>query len=197
MKKSIMGWVLLGLAGLAVMLLVVSFRVMRSQSSTNSTVASSHSTPEAGSLPGSMYNPSLVIEGEGRLERAVRAEITHLSKNQPGLGQVNLITTLEGAGESPVMAVTIQQPSGFWTPFYSRSTLEVAAAYASNGDLSFRNTVPTRFKGTGNLPVMQYEGRYTITDVSWGLMSLPGYQQYLAHQIAVAVLGSLKDQLKG
>lgn len=196
MKKKILGWIFLGVAGLGALFFLFSFRIISSRSALNSEVATYHSSQEANPAAFSQLAPQLVVEGDDPLARALRKEITRMTKNVITPGQVNLTSAQDVAAQSPLLVVSLGQQSGYWTPVYSQTDLQVEAAYASNGDVSFRESEPTKFHPSEGQGVLQYEGHYQLTDVSWGVMSLPGYQDYLAHQIAVKILTSLQDQLK-
>jgi len=195
-KKIVLGWIILGMAGLGVLFFLVSFRIISSQSAVNSEVGAYHQNTEASPVAFSQLATQLVVEGDDPLIRAIRVEITRLAKSEKTLGQVNLALATDEAAQSPLLVVTLKQQSGFWTPVYSRTTLQIEAAYASNGDVSFRENEPTQFHSAGDQPVRQYEGHYHLTDSSWGVMSLPGYRDYLAHQVAVTLLTSMQEQLK-
>ncbi len=195
-KKIILGWIILGVAGLGILFFLVSFRIISSQSAVNSEVSAYHQNTEAKPVAFSQLATQLVVEGDGPLVQTIRAEIMRLVENEKNLVQVNLAFPTDEAGQFPLLVVTLNQQSGFWTPVYARTTLQVEAVYASNGDLSFRESEPTQFHSAGDQPVRQYEAHYQLTDRSWGVMSLPGYRDYLAHQIAVDLLTSMQVQLK-
>jgi hypothetical protein len=197
MKKSVLGWIILGMAGLGILFSLISFGwILGSQSAVTSEVVAYHQNTEASPVAFSPLAPRLVVEGEDTLARALRAEITRRAKSEKTLGQVNFTFVTDEAAQSPLLVVRLKQHSGFWTPVYARTTLQVEAAYASNGDVSFRENEPTQFHSAGDQPVRQYEGHYQLTDSSWGIMSLPGYRDYLAHQVAADLLTSLQEQLK-
>ncbi len=196
MKKNFLGWTFLGVAGIGALFFLISFRIISSRSALNSEVATSHPSQKAGPVAFSQPAPQLVVEGDDTLARALRNEITRMKKTGITLGQVNLISAQDVVAQSPLLVVSLRQQSGFWTPVYSRADLQVEAAYASNGDVSFRESEPTKFHLTEGQVVIRYEGHYQLTDISWGVMSLPGYREYLAHQIAVDILTSLQNQLK-
>jgi hypothetical protein len=195
-KKKVLGWIILGVAGLGILFFLVSFRIISSKLAVNSDVGASHQNTEASPVAFSQLDTRLVVEGDAPLVRAIRAEITWLAKSEKNLGQVNLASATDVAAQSPVLLVTLKQQSGFWTPVYARTALQIEAAYASTGDVSFRESEPTQFHSAGNQPIRQYDGHYYLTDVSWGAMSLPGYRDYLAHQVAVTLLTSMQEQLK-
>ncbi len=196
MKKNFLGWIFLGVVGLGALFFLISFRIISSRSALNSGVATSHPSHEASPAAFSQRAPQLVVEGDDPLSCALRKEITRMTKIGITPGQVNLTSAQDVVAQSPLLVVNLRRQSGFWTPVYSRTDLEVEAAYASNGDVSFRESEPTKFHSSEGQAVMQYEGHYQLTDISWGVMSLPGYRDYLAHQIAVDILTSLQNQLK-
>jgi hypothetical protein len=196
MKKNYLGWIFLGFAGLGALFFLFSFRIISSRLALNSGVATSHPSQEAGPVAFSELAPQLVVEGDDPLSRALRKEIMRMKKSEITLGQVNLTSAQDVVAQSPLLVVRLRQQSGYWTPMYSQTDLQVEAAYASNGDVSFRESEPTKFHLSESKIEMQYEGHYQLTDISWGVMSLPGYQDYLACQIAVTILTSLEDQLK-
>ena len=71
-------------------------------------------------------------------------------------------------------------------------------AYASNGDgdIRFRQQAAPHFVSDANGPAIQFLGRYSLADVSWGLISQPGYRDFLAGQIASAIVADMQEQLK-
>ncbi len=195
-KKTVFGWVILGVAGLGILFFLVSFRIISSQSAVNSEVGASRQNTEASPVALTQLATQLVVEGDDPLARAIRSEIMRLGKNNKTPSQVNFASASGDTAQSPLLVVTLKQQSGFWTPVYAHTALEVEAAYASNGNVSFRESEPTQFHSAGDQPVLQYEGHYHLTDSSWGVMSLPGYRDYLAHQIAVTLITNLQEQLK-
>ena len=196
MKKSTLGWIVLGVAGLGALFFLADFRIIKSQSTASSDVGASHQNPQTGPVAFSQLATRLVVEGDDPLAHALRAELMHLADSDSTAGQLTSAPTQDEAAQSPLLVVTLKQQSGYWTPVVARTDLQVEAAYASNGDVSFREREPTQFSSSGEQAVRQYEGHYRLTNTSWGVMSLPGYRNHLAHQIAVALLASMQEQLK-
>lgn len=64
--------------------------------------------------------------------------------------------------------------------------MTVRISYASAGDITWRNQDPPPFV-FGDEPGIKADGTFTLTDSSWGLVSLPGYRGYLASKMAGAV----------
>ena len=187
---------ILGATCLGVLFFLVSFRIISSQLAVNSEVGASRQNTEASPVEFTQLTTQLVVEGDDPLARAIQVEITRLAKNDNSIFHVNFASTPGEVAQSPLLVVTLKEHGSTWTPVYARTALEVEVAYASNGDVSFRESEPTQFHSTGNQPVRRYEGHYHLADRSWGVMSLPGYRDYLAHQAAVTLLTSMQEQLK-
>ena len=186
--------VLVILAVLVLVFLLVSFRLMKSQMNSSSQVASARSGPQSGEW----VRPSqtgLYVEGSSSLERAVQANLLRLAKDRGDFGQPTALSSGTGQGDAPLLWVDVKEQRIFWTPFFARSTLQVLAAYGSNGDVSFRDDDPVQFNFPTDRPYVLYRGKYEATDVSWGFISLPGYNDYLAERIAEMILATQKDQM--
>jgi len=196
MKKSMLAWIILGLAGLGVLFFLINFRIIRSQSTVNSEVATSRQNPQTSPVAFSQLATQLVVEGDDPLAHALRAELVRLANSDKTASQFTVASSQDEAAQSPLLVVTLKQQSGYWTPISARTDLQVEAAYASNGDVSFRESESTQFHSSGDQAIRQYEGHYQLTDTSWGVMSLPGYRDYLVHQVTDTLLTSLQEQLK-
>ncbi len=169
-------------------LLLVQFRLMRSTTLSDSAIAS-------GGISSSIGNPSntaLWVSGD-RLAGRVRALIKGMAQNQPRFGEVSMLNAIADKFDLPVLAVDIQKQQYIWTPFYARSVYRLTVSYASNGDISFRSQPTPRFN-MGDY--YQLQGRYTLDDTSWGLISSPGYQDYMSERIADQVMKSLQEKFK-
>ncbi len=187
----------LAIAGIVVIALLAALlwldvRLMSSRMASDSTVAASRSPSDA--LP-AVSVTGLSVEGNDRMQRALQAELAQALANQPGVGAVETrgSTTAQGAA---VINVHFVERDVFWTPFYARSQLHVHAAYASDGDTSFDTGETPHFaSAAGDPPAVRFLASYALADVSWGLMSQPGYQEYLAEQIASRVRASVAEQI--
>jgi hypothetical protein len=170
-----------------------SFRAAYSQTRRNSTMA----TASGGARPGQVNIPTattgLHVTGQGLFQRSLQAEIIRRLPQVPGFGEIQPISDPLDQVEFPYLFVEISRKSIFWTPVYGRAELEIKIAYASNGDVSFRYSEPTAFHNEDQGPSIQRSGQYTFTDVSWGIMSLPGYHDYLASQVVTAILADLQE----
>ncbi len=183
---------------IAVIALVVpfgwaSFWAAYSQTGRDSTMATSNVGTEPGQVKNSADITALHVAGNNLFQRSLQAELIHRLQQVPGFGEIQSISDPVDQAEFPYLFVEVTRKDIFWTPVYGRAELEFKIAYASNGDISFRHTEPTAFHNENEAPSIKRSGQYTFTDVSWGIMSLPGYHDYLAGQVAAAILAGLQD----
>ncbi len=108
-----------------------------------------------------------------------------------GLGDVEEALQLERAYQNPVLVVRIGKQSVLWTPFFATSTFAIQVGFASGGDTSLLGKTPFTVDNQ-NGPVMILSGEYKFTDRSWGLMSRPGYHNFVAEYVARQIVASLK-----
>jgi hypothetical protein len=195
MKRTWVLWILLAVICLAVGFSFIDFRLGKSETASSSQVAASRGNAPDGLDGFAPTSSALAVEGSGRLERLLAAEITSQAEGQAHIGRVELLKVPVDQVGQPLIYVTVQQKDIFWTPVFARSTLEVHVAYATNGDVTFRNNDPTHFVSLTDEPYAQYYGRYSFEDQTLGIFSWPGYQGYLAEQVAKTVLSSMQDEL--
>ena len=155
-------------------------------------MASSSGTSGQAASQISAAKTGLFVSGDEKLARAVQQELTHLLGGQPQFGQIELVDGASDTADFPLLFVVFDRQEITWTPVYARTALEISVSYASNGDVSFRQTKPVEFKHTSDQPSLMSNGQYSFTDVSWGLISNPGYLNYLAREIAKAIAADLK-----
>jgi hypothetical protein len=195
MKKFLIAAVLI-LFVLAGAFLIFNFRLMRSQTVSDSWTATSNAGTNIQDWTFAPGNTGLYVEGEYRYLQPLRDQLTRLLNGQQKVGSVSAINLPADKADIPVIYVTVKQQQRAWTPFYATSALEVTISYATNGDISFRNTDPVSFVNTSDQPAIRYQTHYTIADRSVGLISARGYDSYLVNLIADAVQKNLQEQLK-
>ncbi len=171
----------------------VSFRAAYSRTGRNSTMV----TSTVGARPDQVTNPAgitgLHVAGEELFRRSLQAELIHRLQPLPGFGQIQPISDPVDQAEFPYLFVEISRKGVIWTPVYGQAEFEIKIAYASNGDVSFRHNDPPAFHNEDQASSIKHSGQYQFTDVSWGVMSLPGYYDYLSDQVATAILANLQD----
>ncbi len=191
-------WIILGI-GIAVLialmggLILVNFSAMSSQTNLESEMA----TSTGGSQTGQPFNPpktGLLVTGENQLAPALQNQIIHVLQSEPAFGQIEVLTGIIDRIDYPLLLIEIDRQEILWTPIYGRANLKVNVAYASDGDVSFRLTQPTKFTNSSDQPSLKRSGNYTIFDVSWGIITRPGYMNYLAKEIARHITADLKGQ---
>ena len=190
-------WTWIAVACLIILLAVfnwVDLRLMRSQTAASSTVAASHSP--SGAVP-DVAVTGLSVEGNQRLQRSLEAELREFLTGLQGVGDVKPAGSAEVGTDSARIAVRFLDSEFFWTPLYARSQVNVRVAYSSNGDTSFIDSETPHFTGvSGDRPTVRFVANYSQDDFSWGLVSKPGYESYLAEQIAARVKASVEEQIK-
>jgi hypothetical protein len=196
-KRRIIFWIaiFLMIALFAPALILVNFSAMSSQMAHDSTLATSTGSTQ----PGLLINPAktgMVVTGDIRLARALQNQIAGQLQNNPAFGQLQLLDGIDEQAKYPILLIEIASQEIFWTPIYARANLKVNVSYASDGDVSFRLSQPVEFKHTSDQTVEKRSGSYTFIDTSWGLISNPGYLDYLAREIARPIAADLKGASK-
>jgi len=194
MRNRRLWMVLGGIVALCAAFLFLSFRasVSNTQAEKNSVSMSSGDR-----LPDAMQRRdkiSIAVVGEGplvsTLQDALAAEI-----RKSGMGEFELVPGIEPAFPNPVLIVKVGNPSLIWTPFFATSQFSIEAGFASNGDTTFMGDTPITYNSIDG-PTLNMSADYKISDQSWGLISLPGYHQFLAEYLAKQIVASLKDLYK-
>ncbi len=171
-------------------LFLANFSAMKSQMTRNSAMGSSTGSDQVVQQI-SPDKTGMFISGDAKLVKAVQQELTHLLSGTPKFGEIVLVDGTSDKADYPLLFVTFDKQDITWTPVYTRAALEINVAYASNGDVSFRHSTPVEFKHTSDQPSLMNNGKYSFTDTSWGLISSPGYVNYLAKEIAKAIAADL------
>ena len=171
-------------------LILGNFSAMKSQLSRNSAMGSSTGSDQVVQQI-SPDKTGMFISGDAKLVRAVQQELTHLLSGTPKFGEIVLVDGTSDKADYPLLFVEFDKQEITWTPVYARANLEINVSYASNGDVSFRHTTPVEFKHEGDQPSLMNNGKYSFSDESWGLISNPGYVNYLAKEIARAISADL------
>ncbi len=162
-----------------------SFSAMKSELANNSSLASSGGSAENNA------STAVYVSGDERLRQAVQNELARLLQGKAAYGEIRVLKALTDRTDLPYLFVEIQPQEMFWTPFYAKAALVVNVAYSSDGDVTFRHTSPVVFFHEGEQTFLKRSGTYTFSDASWGLISQPGYMDYLGRTIAAAIVKSL------
>lgn len=135
---------------------------------------------------------SIVLVGEGPLVSSLQRALAEKMDNA-GMGAIELVQELEPVYQNPVLVIKVGRPGPIWTPFFAMSEFSVHAGYASNGDATFMEAVEATHTSVGKKDVANMYAEYEVSDRSLGLISRPGYHQYLADYLAQEIVAALKD----
>lgn len=194
MKKL---WIILPVAAIAVLaaaFLLLSFRLISSHTATNSTVAASRGGDTGTGWNFSPATTGLYVDAEERMAQALQERVKRQLQNWQYVGEVSMLNAPADQMDIPQLYVKVSPVKQVWTPVYARSEYELVIAYGSKGDISFRDDAAPHFVSIAGQPSLQFQGKITLTDTSWGLISLPGYRDYLADKLAGQVQGTLQQQ---
>ncbi len=173
-------------------LILANFSAMKSNIGQNSTVASSTGGDEA-AYARSPDKTGLYVDGGSKLSAALQQALAQKLNGQVATGEIVPVDGTSDKADFPLLFVTIDQENITWTPVYARADLKVSIFYATDGDISFRHSQPPEFKWTSSQPTLKMDGTYSFTDTSWGLISSPGYVNYLAGEIARAIATNIQN----
>jgi hypothetical protein len=195
MKKQIL-WILLGAVVLAsAAFLFLNFRAAASNTRFQTLVTT---TDMGEDIPAPIQRRdkiSLVLVGKGALVGALKKALTQ-QLGEAGIGEIELVDELAPVYPNPVLVVKLVKPGAIWTPFFATSQFSVHAGYASDGDSTFMQGVEATHTSIGKAGVSNLYAEYDGTDRSFGLISRPGYQTYLADYLAGKIVTALKDLYK-
>jgi hypothetical protein len=198
MKKYGIGLTLLVITLVAASFFMMSFHATTSQTTQNSTVASSNGSgivQKPNQLKAVATN--VVVAGSSRLDTSLKSGLINSLPGVAGLGEVTFVDPANIPANAPLLYVQIKEQNVRWTPVYSTAALQVVVAYSDNGDVSFKDHEPTQFNTiTSPGSSLQFKGIYQLDDTSWGLMSLPGYQDFLAQNLTQTIMKSVQEQFK-
>lgn len=131
--------------------------------------------------------------GNGDLAKATAEGLARTLETSPGFGRIDVLGVMPQATGRPALVVEVEELDATWTPIYARARLVVAAAYASDGDLSWRHQ-PTISAGASG-PQVLLNGKVELSDVTWGITSRRAYDRALGGQVAAEVGKALAGAL--
>lgn len=181
----------IGAVLLVVIFLFLDLRIMKSNSSANSTTATYRSGDIDLNWKNTPVDTALYVEAPGNLRESLRKSLKPLISNKNYIGAVGDLNAPDDKLDTPQLYVQLIPVNSLWTPVYARSTYQVVVSYASNGDLSFRKTEPVRFEGKAGQPAVLFKATSNLVDTSWGVVSLRGYQSYIIEKIAKQIVENL------
>ena len=114
------------------------------------------------------------------------------------VGPVNFKELPPAAGSESVLVLTMEQPQMYrWTPLYAQAGLTVDLAYASDGEVAWigEKVVTLTAEDKPDRRVVRLRGDYSFDYSAYGLLSRPGFVQYLADEMSQTVNETLANTL--
>jgi len=187
-------WVLLGVIVLVVSAFwLLKFRAAVTNLQASKLVITTNVVDEVPSSARQNGKISTVFVGEGPLVRALQRALEE-KIDRAGMGEFELVKERDPIFPNPVLVVKVGNPGPLWTPLFAVSKFSVHAGYASNGDSSFMEAVEETHTSIGSPDpkILTMYAEYEVNDHSWGVISRPGYYQYLADYLAQEIVGALQ-----
>ena len=190
-------WILLGgiaLGSLAFLLL--NFRLALSNTRAETLLMT---TDLGDNLPVSMQRNDkirMVMLGESPLVRPLQNALIE-KMDEAGLPELEPVQELEPGYQNPVLVVKVGKAGPIWTPFFAMSEFPIHAGYASNGDSTFMEVIEKTRTSVGKKDVSNMYAGFEVRDLSLGLISRPGYHQFLADYLAREIVAGLKVLYQG
>ena len=188
-------WILLG----GIVLISAAFLLLNFRVAVSSTQASNlvFTTDSGDNLPTPMQGNDkirMVLVGEGPLVRALQKALTE-KIDKVGTSQIEWEGELKPNYPNPVLVVKVDRPSRIWTPFFATSQFSVQAGYATDGDTTFMDGLDETqpYIRSSDPSVVNLYTESEVSDWSFGLISRPGYDQYLADYLAQEIVQALKN----
>ncbi len=174
----------------AVAFLVLDFRAAKSTTNAESVFTSAKN----GTAPGAAVPVYLWIEEKDSLSTGLRDELLSALRATGRFDVQVLPTAKPASGDAPLLRVWVERPGLSWTPFYAQADMLVRYGFSTyTTEIDFEEDAPVQ------LPAGEYafygEGRLTLKDRSFGLISLRGYWQYLAAQAAEKITADLQREM--
>lgn len=190
LKRRHIWWATIGAALLFLLALYfISFRVASSTTETEHSL-STYRTGET--LPPSMRSPfvlSYAVTGEGRISNVLATALQAALEQETAVDTATLLPDPQKIQDQPVLLIDLTTDR-LWTPFYGRGALRAQLFYAYDGDAPWPLDEPVVFRVS---PAVKADGQITVTDSTWGLLSKPAYDRYLAQTLAEAIAAALQS----
>jgi len=172
--------------------LLLNFRVAASNKQTEKLI---FTTDMGDNMPVAMQRRdkiSIFLVGDGPMVGALQKTLME-QLDKAGLGEIELAQEFEPIYPNPVLVIKVGKPSPIWTPFFAMSQFYVHAGYASNGDSNFMDEIEKTHTSVGKKDVATMYAEYEVNDRTFGLVSRPGYHQFLADFLTQEIVTALKE----
>ena len=191
--KSKRFWILIGgIVLIGAIFLFLNFRVAASNNKIEKLI---FTTDMGDNMPSAMQRRdkiSIYLVGDGPIVPALKKTLM-VQLDKAGLGEIELAQNFEPIYPNPVLVIKVGKPNPIWTPFFAMSQFSVHAGYASNGDSTFMDEIEMTHTSVAKKDVSNMYAEYEVNDRTFGLISRPGYHNFLADFLAQEIVNALTD----
>ena len=180
---------------LAASFLLLDFQIAHSQNRINSNVSTYAASLQKGERLPPNRPLAVYVSGTGALASTFRQELVQRLQTSPEFSNVDLHSSPIETMDKPVLRVEIIQEAITWTPLYGKASPTFQVAFASDGDITWRNT-GTVFMSNDMGPVVRLQGTFEQADSTFGLLSRPAYMRLLSESAAEQIVNSLSNALE-
>jgi hypothetical protein len=132
---------------------------------------------------------SYAVTGEGRIPSILATALQAELEEETAVDTATLLPDPQKIQDQPVLLIDLTTDR-LWTPFYGHGALTAQLFYAYDGDAPWPLDEPVVFRVS---PAVKADGQFTVTDRTWGLISRPAYDNYLAQTLAEAIAAALQS----
>ena len=186
--------VIILLGALTAAFLFMDFQSINSNAATDSQVSSFRIGLEQGEPPPPFATLALYTQKESIFQETFRQSLENKLYSIPGLSQIETLSEEVDQADNPMFILEFEKIEITWTPIYGSASIEIAIAFATDGDVSFRHRIPVHFDD-GDSPSMKINGDIQIQDETRGLMSRVAYHKHLEESVSKVVADILVAQL--
>ncbi|MFU8773476.1 MAG: hypothetical protein ACNA8H_13795 [Anaerolineales bacterium] len=186
--------VIILLSALTAAFLFMDFQAVDSNTAADSQVSSFRIGLEQGEPPAPFPTLALYSQKESIFQETFGQSLESKLYSIPGLNQVEILSEAVDQDDNPMFIIEFEKIDITWTPIYGRAEIEVAIAFATDGDVSFRHRTPVHFDD-GDSPSLKISGDLQIQDETRGLMSRVAYHKHLQEIVSQAITDILVAQL--
>jgi hypothetical protein len=184
--------------GLILVLLAAAFLLLNFRAASSHTSAADNFSSARGGAPAPSQKIHVYVwvEEKDRLSTQLRDSVMERLRQSGRMDVEPLPTPKPGPNDYPLLRVWISTPGYSWTPFYAQTDMEVRYGFSTfSSDIPLDKDVLVSIDNRVPYP-LHVKGSVKLTDKSFGLISLPGYWDWLSSQAAEKLSADLLSSIK-
>ncbi|MGE5620512.1 MAG: hypothetical protein ACM3US_14795 [Sphingomonadaceae bacterium] len=170
----------------------VDFWAAIGQTRTNSQVSTYSMTPQGSRDSGPTGTLTVFVPGDDPLEVAFKRELVSFLEKGTLFGDTRLVDSPAANPDGPAVTVEIAERDLLWTPIRAQARLMLKLAYASDGDLSWRDDRVVHMETRSEAGMRRVRAEFQVEDTSYGVISRPAYIRRIGRAIAADVQKALE-----